>query len=260
MKHEFLSILDRDICANCMAQRGVPVTAERGKGRPKIRCPSPFQPGFVLATGLPLRVMLVTQGHGGDLDPVWKQKLSAIGVGTNSTVANCLEFDRDHERDASSNSYHFYMEDANITSFHQREMRSLIAELAGGADILVTDMVKCYVRNAEFADAVACCTKHLATQIERFQPGAFVLLGGQVLDAFCRDRPVEFAGGFRRPVRASSKSGIRRPACAHGRVAGTFRGIPIVYSTFPSGRSADPYVRGAKLDNPVVARALGRAK
>jgi hypothetical protein len=139
-----------------------------------------------------------------------------------------------------------------IVSFHQWEVRCLINDLINKYDLYLTDLIKCYIDNAEFECAGIYRQKYLEKQINSFQPNIIILFGGDVLNKFYKTLGINLnqKSGFEEPKRRNGE--IKKPDKAHAKIVGDYKNIPVMFSFFPGGQAADAWISNMRPKNKIL--------
>ncbi len=165
-------------------------------------------PGFSSSSVKPpIDVLIIAESHGGGREESFKK-----------------------QKDLSSeieNISSYYM-DEKLEKYHQMQMRSLLQKLdKRNKSWIFTDLIKCYIwkkpkKNVE--KAIEHCSKYLEEQIKILKPKTILVLGNLVARAYFRGVP-----------------NVRN--LKHGETVQLDDGSKLVWSYFPSGNTADIWVR-----------------
>lgn len=224
----FEKINRRYLCEECRAARKGFLEKDRGEGVDGKKHLGIIIPGFSSPKVVPLDIMIIAESIGGGRKDDFRQEASLP-----------LELVIPHLR-----NYYF---SEQIIRFHQYEMRKMLNWLENDLKKtwVFTDQVKCFVYqgreivegedgNDNMKKAIKHCSKYLDEQIQCLNPKVFLVLGKKVAENYCDIK------------------GRRLRELTHGQ-RGTFNknGISynFIYSIFPSGRTADIWVKNIDAQN-----------
>lgn len=228
------SIFDCRICYKCASIRPRSLLSQDRCGR---KCLSPFQPGFRSPKMRSCRktVLLVTQGHSGRNDLIWKQKESKFA--RVPSLRRDLSSNCGLEEAAARSLFVYHYGAGPYSTYYQYEIHQLLHSVPRRYNWLCTDLVKCYVTNRKrhFFRCAAMCASYLERQIAEYAPKVIVLFGEATLEAFVRYiRGLSVLPNYRKQYKVSLNSKFK-----HGDVIGNLNEGKIVFSQFPSQSTAN---------------------
>lgn len=222
VKELFEAINERPLCEKCRSDRKDFQENDSRKGEDGGKYLGIILPGFSSPEVSPLDIMIIADSIGGGRKGDFRPE-------KNIPLEEAVHYLGD-----------YYLHD-KIATFHQYQMRKLFDWLERDfkKNWIFTDLVKCFVYQgreqvngkdgkANMKKAIGYCSQYLDDQIKKLNPRIILILGSRVASNYCNLR------------------GSQLGQLIHGgryRYSRDDRQRDIIYSVFPSMRTADIWVK-----------------